>query len=134
MPLYTPTSSETGFRGGKNILASEHLQFIEAAATLDAEAFGRGYHDVGKLIARNTSTGLYEPVANVTGNEEEGTTGLEGFDNFGILNVDWDCDGENNVVAGEVIVRGSVYEAKLADEVSDAFKQANPMIRFVTHI
>lgn len=134
MPLYTPKASETEFRGGKNILASEHLQFIEAAATLDAEAFGAGYHDVGKLVARNTSTGLYEPVADVQGDDVEGTTGLEGFDNFGILNVDWECDGENNVVAGEVIVRGSVYEEKLADEVSDEFKAANPLIRYVTHI
>ena len=126
MPLYTPKASETEFRGGKNILASEHLQFIEAAATLDAEAFGAGYHDVGKLVARNTSTGLYEPVADAEA--------LEGFDNFGILNVDWECDGENNVVAGEVIVRGSVYEEKLADEVSDEFKAANPLIRYVNHI
>ena len=126
MPLYTPKASETEFRGGKNILASEHLQFIEAAATLDAGAFGAGYHDVGKLVARNTSTGLYEPVADAEA--------LDGFDNFGILNVDWECDGENNVVAGEVIVRGSVYEEKLADEVSDAFKAANPLIRYVNHI
>lgn len=126
MPLYTPKASETEFRGGKNILASEHLQFIEAAATLDAEAFGAGYHDVGKLVARNTTTGLYEPVADAEA--------LDGFDNFGILNVDWECDGENNVVAGEVIVRGSVYEEKLADEVSDEFKAANPLIRYVNHI
>ena len=126
MPLYTPKASETEFRGGKNILASEHLQFIEAAATLDAGAFGAGYHDVGKLVARNTSTGLYEPVADAEA--------LDGFDNFGILNVDWECDGENNVVAGEVIVRGSVYEEKLADEVSDEFKAANPLIRYVNHI
>lgn len=126
MPLYTPKSSSTDFVGGKNILASEHLQFIEAAATLDAQAFGAGYHDVGKLIGRNLSTGLYEPVAEL----EDFST----HDNFGILNVDWDCDGENNVVAGEVIVRGSVYEAKLADEVSAEFKAEVPMIRFVTHI
>lgn len=126
MPLYTPKASETEFRGGKNILASEHLQFIEAAATLDAGAFGAGYHDVGKLVARNTSTGLYEPVADAEA--------LDGFDNFGILNVDWECDGENNVVAGEVIVRGSVYEEKLADEVSVEFKAANPLIRYVVHV
>lgn len=134
MPLYTPKTSETDFRGGKNILASEHFQNIEAGATLDAEAFGEGYHDVGKLIARNTSTGKFEPVADVTGDPEEGTTGLEGFDNFGILNVDYQCDGVNDVIAGEVLVRASVYELKLADEVSDAFKAANPMIRYVTHI
>jgi len=126
MPLYTPKFSETGFRGGKNILASEHLQLIEAGGTLDATAFGAGYHDVGKLVARNTTTGKFEPVA--------GVTELEGFDNFGILNVDYECDGENDVIAGEIIVRGSVYEAKLADTVSEEFKAANPLIRYVTHI
>lgn len=126
MPLYTPKASETGFRGGKNILASEHLQFIEAGGTLDATKFGAGYHDVGKLVARNTTTGKFEPVADVES--------LDGFDNFGILNVDYNCDGENDVIAGEIIVRGSVYELKLADEVSDEFKAANPMIRYVTHV
>lgn len=134
MPLYTPKFSQTEFRGGKNILASEHLQFVEAGATLDATKFDVGHVEVGKLIARNLTTGKYEPVADVTGDEESGTTGLEGFDNFGILNVDWDNDGENDVIAGEVIVRGSVYEEKLADEVSDAFKAANPQIRYVTHV
>ena len=138
MPLYTPKCTKTDFVQGKNIVASEHLQFIEAGATLDAVAFGKGFHEVGKLIARNTSTGKFEPVADVEGSDggEDGepTTGLEDYDNFGILNVDYDCDGENDVIAGEVIVRGSVYEEKLADEVSDDFKAANPLIRYVTHI
>src|SRR6185312_11821726 len=126
MPLYTPKFSNTGFTGGKNILASEHLQFVEGGATLDASKFATGYHDVGKLIARNTTSGKYEPVADVAD--------LSGFDNAGILNVDFTNDGENDLVAGEVIVRGSVYEAKLADEVSDDFKAANPLIRYVSHI
>lgn len=126
MPLYGPKFSETEFRGGKNIIASEHLQFIEAGATLDATKFDVGYNDVGKLIARNTTSGKFEPVA--------GVADLTGFDNFGILNVDFENDGETDVIAGEVIVRGSVYEAKLADEVSDEFKAANPLIRYVTHV
>src|SRR5690606_41584962 len=126
MPLYGTKFSETEFRGGKNIIASEHLQFIEAGATLDATKFDVGYNDVGKLIARNTTTGKFEPVA--------GVADLTGFDNFGILNVDFENDGETDVIAGEVIVRGSVYEAKLADEVSDEFKAANPLIRYVTHV
>lgn len=127
MPLYTPKSSETGFSSGKNILASEvRLQFIEAAATLDATKFATGYNDVGALIARNTSTGKYEDVA------EEAD--LSGYDNFGILHVDFNNDGKNDVIAGEVLVSGSVYEAKLKDEVSDEFKAANPLIRYVTHI
>lgn len=126
MPLYGPKFSGAEFRGGKNIIASEHLQFIEAGATLDATKFDVGYNDVGKLIARNTTTGKFEPVA--------GVADLTGFDNFGILNVDFENDGETDVIAGEVIVRGSVYEAKLADEVSDEFKAANPLIRYVTHV
>lgn len=126
MPLYTPKFTDSGFNGGKNILASEHLQFIEGGATLDATKFATGYHDVGKLIARNTTTGKYEPVA--------GATDLTGFDNPGILNVDFTNDGENDLVAGEVIVRGSVYEAKLADTVPQFFKDANPQIRYVTHV
>jgi len=128
MPLYGPKISQTEFRGGKNILASEHLQFIEGGATLDATAFAAGYHDVGKLIARNTTTGKYEPVAGVDA-EDYGD-----YDNFGILNVDFENDGETDLIAGEVIVRGSVYEAKLADTVPAEFKEANPLIRYVTHI
>ena len=126
MPLYGPKFSETEFRGGKNILASEHLQFIEGGATLDATKFPVGYNDVGKLVARNTTTGKFEAVAEVED--------LSGYDNFGILNVDFENDGETDLIAGEVIVRGSVYESKLADEVSDAFKAANPLIRYVNHI
>lgn len=123
MPLYTPKFSNTDFTGGKNILASEHLQFVEGGATLDATKFATGYHDVGKLIARNTTTGKYEPFSAVAG-----------FDNFSILNVDFTNDGENDLVAGEVIVRGSVYEAKLADAPTAEFKAANPLIRYVSHI
>lgn len=138
MPLYTPKLTRNDFVEGKNILASEHLQFIEGGATLDADAFGKGLHEAGKLIARNTNSGKFEPVGDVTGDDggEDGepTTGLEGFDNFSILNVDYDCDGENDVIAGEVIVRGSVYEEKLADEVSDDFKEVTPMIRYVNHL
>jgi hypothetical protein len=126
MPLYGPKFSETEFRGGKNILASEHLQFIEGGATLDATKFPVGYNDVGKLVARNTTTGKFEAVAEVED--------LTGYDNFGILNVDFENDGETDLIAGEVIVRGSVYEAKLADAVTDAFKAANPLIRYVNHI
>src|SRR5699024_9413037 len=138
MPLSTPIFTKNEFVKSKNIVASEHLKFIEAGATLDAVAFGKGFNEVGKIIAGNTNTGKFEQGADVEGSDGgeggEPTTGLEDYDNFGILNVDYDCDGENDVIAGEVIVRGSVYEEKLADEVSDDFKAANPLIRYVTHI
>ena len=123
MPVYTPKFNETVFKGGKNILASEHFQFIEAGGTLDATAFATGYHDSGKLVARNTTTGKFEPFSAV-----------EGFDNFSITNVDFDNDGTNDMIIGELLTRASVYEAKLADEVPAAFKEANPLIRYVTHI
>lgn len=128
MPLYGPKFSETDFRSGKNIIASEHLQFIEAGATLDATKFATGYNDVGKLVARNLVTGKFEDMSGVD-TEEYGN-----YDNFGILNVDFDNDGVTDVIAGEVIVRGSVYEDKLADAVPQAFKDANPQIRYVKHI
>lgn len=123
MPVYTPKFNETVFKGGKNILASEHFQFIEAGGTLDATAFDTGYHDSGKLVARNTTTGKFEPFSAV-----------EGFDNFSITNVDFDNDGTNDMIIGELLTRASVYEEKLADEVTAEFKAANPLIRYVTHI
>ena len=126
MAAYTPKFSRSEFRGGKNILASEHLQYVHGGATLDAKAFPVGYVEVGTLIARNTTTGKYEPVA--------GAADLAGFDNFYILNVDFDNDGENDVVVGAVLIEGSVYTAKLPQAPSDAFRAANPNIHYVSHI
>lgn len=93
MPLYGPKFTETEFKRGKNILASEHLQFIEAGATLDAEEFDKGFNGVGKAIAQNVDTGKFEPVAD--------KSDLRGYTNFGILNVDFINDGETDVIAGE---------------------------------
>ena len=120
---YGPKFGGTEFRGGKNILASEHLQYLENGATLDAVAFGAGYVEVGTPIARNTTSGKFEPFSAV-----------EGYDNFSILNIDVDMDGEQDQIAGEVIVRGSVYEQKLPEAVTAEFKAANPMIRYVSAI
>ena len=119
---YGPIIRKTDFVGGKNILASEHLQYIEGGATLDHTKFDSGYNEVGLLIARNIDTGKFEPFSAV-----------EGFDNFSVLNEDFINDYEQDLVVGEVIVRGSVYEAKLPQEVSDEFKAANPLIRYVSH-
>ena len=120
---YTPKFTETDFVGGKNILASEHFQFIEGGATLDGTSFPAGHVEVGTLIARNLDTGKYEEF-----------TAAEGYDEFGILNVDVQADGTHDIIVGEVIVRGSVYEDKLATEVPDEFKAGNPLIRYVKHI
>lgn len=120
---YGPIFSKTQLQGGKNIVASEHLQFVEAGATLDHTKFPKGFNEVGAQVARNAATGKFEPF-----------TEVEGFDDFGILNEDFRNDYEQDLIAGEVIVRGSVYEAKLPEEVSAEFKAANPLIRYVSHV
>lgn len=122
MPFYTPKFEVTGFNGQKGILSSDHLQYLEAGATLDATKFATGETEAGKLIARNVTSGKFEPF-----------TVAEGFDNFSVLEYGFINDGVNDLIAGSVIVRGSVYEAKLADTVSDEFKALTPMIRYVTH-
>ena len=122
MPFYTPKFSVTEFTGSNGILASEHLQYLEAGATLDSAVFTVGVHGAGKLIARNVATGKFEPF----------TVEL-GFDNFSILEYAFENDGVNDLIAGSVIVRGSVYEAKLADVPSAEFKTLTPMIRYVSH-
>lgn len=126
---YTLKSNRTDFRGGKNILASEHVQYVHGGATLDGTKFPAGLIEVGTLIARNTSTGKYEPYA-------DGAEGAlpDGFDNFYILNEDHDHDGATDAITGAVIIEGSVYEAKLPAQPSAAFKAANPNIHYVTHI
>lgn len=120
---YGPVFRKTEFVGGKNILASEHVQYIEGGATLDHTKFPTGYNEVGLLIARNLTTGKFEPFSTV-----------EGYDNFAVLNEDFVNDAGQDLIVGEVIVRGSVYEDKLPQPVPDEFKAANPMIRFVKHV
>lgn len=122
MAFYTPKFEVEEFSGVKGILASEHVQYIEAGATLDAKAFATGETKAGLAIARNVATGKFEPF-----------TAAEGFDNFSILEYGINNDGENDLIAGSVIIRGSVYEDKLAETVSDEFKALVPMIRFVSH-
>ena len=120
---YVPKFTKAAFVGGKNILASEHLQYIEGGATLDATTFDVGYNEVGQIIARNTTSGKFEPFSAV-----------EGFDNFAVLDEDFYNDGESDLIAGQIIVRGSVYEEKLPQVVPAEFKAANPQIRYVKHI
>lgn len=119
MAVYSGKVKTFDFQGGKNILASEHFQNIEGGATLDATAFDAGLVEVGTAIAQNTDSGKFEPFAAGTGQE-----------NHAILNVDFNNDGATDVVAGAVVVRGSVYEDK-CQGVDQDFKDANPLIRYV---
>lgn len=122
MGSYTLQTSRTGFRGGKNILASEHLQFVEAGATLDAAAIGNTYVEVGSAIGKKAN-GKWEIY------DGEGE-----YSELGILNIDVEVNGQDDVIVGEVIVRGSVYEAKLPANVTEDFKAATkPLIRYVSH-
>lgn len=119
---YGPIFKKTDFVGGKNILASEHLEYVKGGATLDHTKFPVGYNDVGALIARNVTTGKFEPFSVV-----------EGYDTFSILNEDFNNDYGQDLIVGEVIVRGSVYEQKLPQEVPAEFKDATPMIQYINH-
>lgn len=121
--VYGPIFSKTELSGGKNILASENLQFVEAGATLDHNEFPKGYNEIGAQVAKSDTTGKFEPY-----------TAVEGYSDFGVLNEDFNNDYEQDLIAGEVIVRGSVYEDKLPEAVTAEFKQANQMIRYVKHV
>lgn len=122
MPIYTPKTSRSEFKSGKNILASQHFTFIEAGATLDAAAFTARYVEAGTAIAQNTTTGKWEPFV-------DGTS----YSDYGVMNVDWECDGTNDGVIGEVVTRGSLYDAKLVG-ATDEFKTKTPEIRYVKEI
>lgn len=119
---YSFKNTEAVFKGGKNILASSHLQFKEVGGTFDATAFPTGLVDVGTCVVRNDTTGKFEPY----------TDAKEGVSDHCILNVDFINDGVHDTVVGELLIRASVYEPKLVG-VTDAFKAATPMIRYVKH-
>lgn len=128
---YTLKQTSTDFVGGKNILASEHVQYVHGGATLDGEKFPAGLIEVGTLIARNKTTGKYEPFEeSFLGDDVSAST----HDNCSILNENHNHDGETDAVTGAVIIVGSVYEAKLPVTVPENFKKANPNIFYVTHI
>ncbi|MEE6134626.1 MULTISPECIES: hypothetical protein [Bacillaceae] len=121
---YSLKDERTPFRGGKNILASIHMQYTEEGATLDASKIGAKYLPVGTPIARNLTTGKYEVFSTATG-----------FDDFALLNVDVDCDGKHDVFVGEVLIRASVYDGKLPATVTQEFKDlTKPLIRYVKNI
>lgn len=104
------------FKSGKNILASEHVQFIEAGATIKG---GEGSLVCGQAVAKDASGKFVKFVdANVAT-----------YTDFGILNVDVDATTYDAIV-GELIVRGSVYDAKLVGATA-TFKGKVPNIRFV---
>ena len=126
---YTLKMHREPFREGKNILASEHVKFVNNAVTLDADAIGDVHLPVGTAIMRNEGTGKYEVYADDAGEVPSG------YDDFLILNHDVDVNGEDDVIVGEAIVNGDVYEDKLPDSVTAAFREhTKHRIRYVKHI
>lgn len=120
---------KTAYSEGKNILASENFQFVEGGATLDAAAIGATTLTVGTAVARKTATGKWVKYADDTG------AFPTDVDDWGILNIDVEVDGTNDVIVGEIIVKGSVYESKLDANVTTAFKdKTRQHIRYVSHI
>jgi len=117
---YNLQTSRTAFTGGKNILASEHVQFVEAGVTVKG---GEGNLECGQAIARVAVDGKWVKFA---------AANVATYDDFGILNVDVDATTYDAIV-GEVIVRGSVYDAKLIGAAAE-FKAETPNIRYITHI
>ena len=120
MPIQLKNDTPT-FLNGKNILASSHVQFKEVGGTMDATKFSVGKVEAGTVLARVTSTGKYVPFK-----VGEITT----YDDYAILNVDFMNDGKTDTIVGELIVRGSVYKAKLVG-VTAEFIAKTPMIRYV---
>src|SRR5699024_5119784 len=123
---YGPIFKKEDFVGGKNILAMQHFQYIEGGATLDHTKFPTGHNEIGLLIARNTATGKFEPFATGEGAPE--------VDNHAVLNIDFKNDYGQDLIAGEVLVLGSVYEDKLPQAEQAELKEARPKIRTGSHI
>lgn len=117
---YNLQTSSTAFKSGKNILASEHFQFVEAGATIKA---AEGALLCGQAVARVASTGKWVKFVDAN---------VATYDDFGILNVDADAT-TYDVIVGELLVRGSVYDAKLIGATA-TFKGKVPNIRFVSHV
>lgn len=120
---YSMKRESSPFKGGKNILASEHFQFIHVGATLDnaafIAAFPTGVVPIGCAVARNTTTGKYVPY--VTGDNAGTPVAMAGVDNLCILNIDLFFEGYDQYV-GELLIKGSVYDAKLPANVTATFK------------
>lgn len=115
---YTLKQTTSALSGGKNILASLHVQFVEVGATLT----GGVAYALGEAVAKIGTTGLW--VKYVSANAAT-------YTDLGILNIDVKNVAENTIV-GEIIVRGSVYAAKLPASVTAEFKTKTPNIRYLT--
>lgn len=131
MPYEVPSNQDqTPFVGGKTIIASRHMQYTEEGGTLDAVAIGNRYVELGEPFVFQVSTGRYVPFVAAT----HVTAGVlnAGFTDPVICNVDFNCNGADHVVVGELLIRASVYAPKLPAKVTAAFKAITPNIRYIS--
>lgn len=126
---FTLKPVKTAYQSGKQIIASEvGLKFVEGGATLDAANVGNTTLPVGYAVARNKTSGKWEKFTDAADTANT-------YDDYGILNIDVVCNGTDDVIVGEIIVAGSVYDAKLDASVTAQFKtKTKGLIRYVKHV
>lgn len=130
MPYEVPNNqSQTAFKGGIQILASVHFKYTEEGGTLSATAIGNRYVACGEPFVRQTSTGKYVPFVAAT--HVTGGALNAGFTDPVICDVDFNCDGTNDVVVGQLLYEATVYAAKLPAKVTPEFKAVTPRIRYL---
>lgn len=111
---YSLAQSKKVFRGGKNILASQKVQFVHGGATIPSTELGQGLA-VGTLLGKDKTSGKWVKYAKADKTK---------YDLLGILNVDIE-PSTVDVFVGEIIIDGSVYEAKLPTHADlEEFKTA----------
>lgn len=131
MPYEVPRNQDaTAFKGGKTILASIHFKYTEEGGTLDATAIGDRYVELGEPFVRNNTTGRYVPFVAAT-HVAAGVLAA-GFSDPVLCNVDFECNGTDHVVVGELLYEATVYAPKLPAKVDAAFRGITPRIRYMT--
>lgn len=135
MPYEVPRNKPaTAFKGGSQIRSSIHYRYTEEGGTLDAAKIGARYVAVGEPFVRNQKTGRYEPWVDGTHYDAAAANKLKaGFEDPVICDVDFDCNGTDNVIVGQLLIEASVYDQKLPTKVTASFRAAtHPLIRY-TH-
>lgn len=127
---YTPYNRpQSEFRGGKQILASEDFRYTPEGGTIDAAKVGARYVEVGEPFVRDMATGKYVPFTDAA-HVEEGAL-ADGFEDPVLCDVDFDSDGVNDIIVGQLLNEAYVYDKKMPEKVTEAFKKLNVHLHFV---
>lgn len=120
---FKPSITNTMGEAPINVLASEHFQFVEGGATFDKASLTKEL-PTGQAVAKNAA-GKWIPYVDL-GDE------AASYADLGVTNHEVEAS-DVDIIVGEVIVVGSVYEAKLTG-VTPKFKEAAKQLRFVSHV